>query len=115
MITKIGFGVSLSALGKPLPREPEYFLEGHPQICKRALGKRTGADDHDETQCYDTSSVKPGPYHPGAVLVNLKPLDIIVRQEGADSGYNGQYADEYLGLETSTEGVASNHQSTNIG
>ena len=37
-----------------------------------------GADDHDDAQRDDRTGVKPRPKHPGAVLLDLEPLDIVV-------------------------------------
>ena len=72
-------------------------------------------DDHDNAQCDDGAGVIPGSQHPGPVLFNLEPLDVVVCHAGAQGGANGEYADEHLRFDRAAERATNDHQSANIG
>ena len=54
------------------------FLARHGAAVAAGRADDEGAEDHDEAQSNDAAGVEPRPQHPGAVLVDLEPLDVVV-------------------------------------
>ena len=113
--------VDVHALGEvALELGPVVILEGdlvavHGAVDVLGPAEDEGADDHDDAERDDGGGVEPGADHPGAVLVDLQALDVVVGHAGAEGGEDGEHAREDLGFEAAAEGVAGDHQGADVG
>lgn len=62
-----------------------------------------------------SANVKPRPQHPGAVLVDLQALDVVVGESEADGRADGEGADKGLRRDGAAEGFAGYHQGAGVG
>lgn len=62
-----------------------------------------------------SAHVKPRPQHPGAMLVDLQALDVVVGQGEAGRRADGEGADEGLRRDRAAEGFARDHQGAGVG
>ena len=83
--------------------EESNFRARHGAVVAAIRADKKGTDDHDKAQCDDGAGIEPSSQHPGAVLLDLKPLNIVVCQEGAQSGNYSEHAYECLGLHPAAE------------
>ena len=75
----------------------EQLAAGHGHVVAAGLARYQGGEDHDHAQGDDGAEVEDGAQHPGAVLVDLETLDVVVGHADAGGRDDGEQADAGLG------------------
>lgn len=111
----VGVGADGVLVGGSRPaHEMVDLAAGHGRVVVARLGDDDGGNDHDQAGGDDGAEVDPGPEHPGSVLVDLEPLDVVVGQREADGGHDGQRANAGLRGEVAAEGATGDHQAAHV-
>lgn len=75
----------------------------HGAVVAAIRADNKGTDDHDKAQSDDGTGVEPRPQHPGTVLFDLEPLNVVVCHGGAQGCDYSEYANQCLGLHFAAE------------
>lgn len=108
-------GVAGGYIGGVVVVHEEDFIAGARRIVGSGLGDDEGGDDHDQAKGDDSAEVEHGAQHPGAVLVDLEALDVVVGEAEAGGAENDEDADSGLGVEGAAEGASADHQGADVG
>lgn len=87
---------------------------GHGRIVATGLTRDQRGEDHDQTQGDDSGQVKHGSQHPGAVLIDLETLDVVVRHADTRRRDDGEEADSGLGCQCAPKGASDDHHCTDV-
>lgn len=68
--------------------------------------------EHDEAQTDDRASVNPGANHPGAMLVDLESLNVVICETERDGRQRGNRANSSLSVGVTTSYVPRYHEDT---
>ena len=95
--------------------EESNFRARHGAVVAAIRADEKGTNDHDNAQSDDGGGVEPRSQHPGAMLLDLEPLNVVVCHGGAQGGHYSEYAHECLSLHPAAERATSDHQSADVG
>lgn len=91
------------------------LVAGHGGVVRIKGCDAERGDDQDQTERDDGAEVEHRPQHPGAMLVDLEALDVVVCEADADCCYDHKQADSCLSFDCPTEGPSADHEGTDVG
>lgn len=92
----------------------DQLTAGHGRVVAAGLAGDQRGEDHDQAQGDDGGEVEDGAQHPGAVLVDLETLNVVVRHADAGGRDDGEHADAGLGGQGAAKGASDDHHCTDV-